>query len=124
MSKTSLQACVSEQDTVAHVSGDEFSVILDDIYDEEKISAVADNMLTALSAAFQTDGKEIFTSGSIGVTPYPGSATNINELLKNVYTAIHHAKRQGRGNYQLYTSELSSDVKRPMEVEAGLRPCA
>ena len=60
MSKTSLQACVSEQDTVAHVSGDEFSVILDDIYDEEKISAVANNMLTALSAAFQTGGKEIF----------------------------------------------------------------
>lgn len=90
-----MQACVSEQDTVAHVSGDEFSVILDDIYDEEEISAVADNMLTALSAAFQTDGKEIFTSGSIGVTPYTGSATNINELFKNVYTAIHHAKRQG-----------------------------
>ena len=38
-----------------------------------------------------------------------------------VDTAIHHAKRQGRANYQFYTSALSSDVQRRMEVEAGLR---
>lgn len=116
-----LMACVHDHDTVAHVGGDEFSVILDNIHDEKEISAIADKMLTALSGVFQIDGKEIYTSGSIGVVPYPGSAQNANELLKNVDTAIHHAKRQGRANFQFYTSELSSDVKRRMEVEAGLR---
>ena len=44
---------------VAHVGRDEFNVILDDIYDEEEILAVADNMLTALSDASQVDCKEI-----------------------------------------------------------------
>jgi diguanylate cyclase (GGDEF)-like protein len=47
------------QGAVAHVVRDEFNVILDDIYDEEEILAVADNMLTALSDAFQVDCKEI-----------------------------------------------------------------
>ena len=54
-----LQTCVSEQGAVAHVGGDEFSVILDDIYNEEEILAVAGNMLIALSDAFQVDCKEI-----------------------------------------------------------------
>jgi GGDEF domain-containing protein len=35
-----------------------------------------------------------FTPGSSGIVLYPGSAKNINELLKNIYTAVHHAKRQ------------------------------
>ena len=54
-----LQTCVSEQGAVVHVGGDEFSVILDDIYNEEEILAVAYNMLTALSDASQVDCKEI-----------------------------------------------------------------
>lgn len=115
-----LTACVREHDTVAHIGGDEFSVILDGIEDSE-IEEIAKSMLATLSESFQIEGKEIFTSGSIGVVPYPGTADNINELLKNVDTAIHHAKRQGRANYQFYTSELSSDVQRRVEVEAGLR---
>ncbi|NQV98997.1 MAG: EAL domain-containing protein [Rhodospirillales bacterium] len=115
-----LTACARNGDTVAHVGGDEFSVILDGI-DEVDIEPFAQSMLTSLSLPYHVEGKEIFTSGSIGVVPYPGTAENINELLKNVDTAIHHAKRQGRANYQFYTSELSSDVQRRMEVESGLR---
>jgi predicted signal transduction protein with EAL and GGDEF domain len=115
-----LTDCVRDQDMVAHVGGDEFSAILDGI-EESEIEAIAQSMLTRLSEPFHVEGKEIFSSGSIGVVPYPGSADNISELLKNVDTAIHHAKRQGRANYQFYTSALSSDVQRRMEVEAGLR---
>lgn len=115
-----LMTCVREQDTVAHVGGDEFSVLLDGI-DPTEIEDVAKCMLATLKDPFHVDHKEIFTSGSIGVVPYPGSAENINELLKDADTAIHHAKRQGRANYQFYTSELRSDVQRRMEVEVGLR---
>ncbi len=115
-----LTACARPHDTVAHVGGDEFSVILDAIKGTD-IEDVAKCMLTALSQPFHVDNKEIYTSGSIGVVPYPGSAEDINELLKDVDTAVHHAKRQGRANYQFYTSELRSDVERRMDVEAGLR---
>ncbi len=116
-----LLSCVSKKDTVAHLGGDEFSVILDDVQNDASIEDIAKQMLAALAKPFHVEGKEIFTSGSLGVVPYPGSAVNISELLKNVDTAIHHAKRNGRANYQFYTSELSSDVQRRMEVEAGLR---
>lgn len=115
-----LTACLRDCDTVAHIGGDEFSVILDGIEDNE-IEDIAKSMLATLSVSYKVEGKEIFSSGSIGVASYPGSAENINELLKNVDTAIHYAKRQGRANFQFYTSELRSDVQRRMEVEAALR---
>lgn len=116
-----LQACVGKADTVAHLGGDEFSVILDNVADNAEIETIAKNMLATIANPFHVNGREIVTSGSLGVVPYPGSAENIDELLKNVDTAIHHAKRNGRANYQFYTSELSSDVQRRMEVESGLR---
>ena len=94
---------------------------MENVEDDASVEVIAAKMLTSLSEPFHVNGKEIFTSGSLGVVPYPGTAENIDEVLKNVDTAIHHAKRQGRANYQFYTNELSSDVQRRMEIEAGLR---
>lgn len=115
-----LQACVQQQDTVAHIGGDEFYILINHVEDSE-IDVIAQAMLECLSYPFHVDGKEIFTSGSIGIVSYPGPADNINDILKNVDAAVHHAKALGRANYQFYTSKLSSDVKRRMEVEAALR---
>jgi len=116
-----LGECVRAQDIVAHFGGDEFSIILDGINEDLEARGIAEKMRAALAAPFRVDGKEIYTSGSVGVVTYPGSATNISEILKNADTATHHAKRLGRNNCQVYSEKLSADVQRRMEIENGLR---
>lgn len=116
-----LESCVRTRDTVARLSGDEFTIILESVAEEEEVEVVATRMLRALSQPFHVDGKELYSSGSIGVVIYPDSCDNVDDLLKNVYTASHHAKKQGRNNYQFYSSTLSANALRRMAIEHGLR---
>ena len=116
-----LESCVRGKDTIARLSGDEFTVILEGVSEDEEVEAVATRMLKALGQPFHVDGKELYTSGSIGVVIYPDSCDNVDDLLKNVYTASHYAKKQGRNNYQFYSSTLSANALRRMSIEHGLR---
>ena len=113
--------CVRGQDTVAHLSGDEFMVILEGMDDEVRSSKIARDILKSLSQPFKVDGREVFTSCSIGVVMYPKNAGSLVELMRNVDTAAHFAKKQGRANFQFYTEQLSEDARRRIEVESGLR---
>ncbi|MEQ8505047.1 MAG: EAL domain-containing protein [Rhodospirillales bacterium] len=113
--------CVRGQDTVAHLSGDEFMVILEGMDDEARAAKVAKDVLKSLSQPFKVDGREVFTSCSIGVVVYPKNANSLVELMRNVDTAAHFAKKQGRANFQFYTERLSEDARRRIEVESGLR---
>jgi len=116
-----LESCVRDKDMVARLSGDEFTVILENVSEDGEVEAVAMRMLRALGQPFHVDGKELYSSGSIGVVIYPDSCDNVDDLLKNVYTASHHAKKQGRNNFQFYSSTLSANALRRMALEHGLR---
>lgn len=114
-------ACLGDSDTVAHLAGDEFNIILDDIKSIDEVKLVTENILTSLSEVYHIDGKEIFSSASIGVVLYPDHGTTLAELMMNVDTAAHRAKVQDRGSYQIYNEQMSEQAKRRMQVETGLR---
>ncbi|SDE85202.1 EAL domain-containing protein [Rhodospira trueperi] len=116
-----LQGHVRPGDTVSHQSGDEFTVILENVGGEEDVAEIARLMLEDLSRPFELDGREIYTSGSIGVVIYPCTRGGISNLLRNVDTAVNHAKKKGRNNFQFYTDSLSNDMVRRLQVETGLR---
>ncbi len=116
-----LEASVRSGDTVAHLSGDEFTVILNGVSGPEEASAIADKLLDRLAQPFEIEGREIYTSGSIGIVMYPQNSEDIANLLKHVDTAVNYAKKQGRNNFQFYTEKLSDDMVRRLQVENGLR---
>ena len=95
-----LQDCLKEGDTVAHLSGDEFPIILNTIKDRKEAEKVAKDILEKLAEPFTIEGKEIYTTASIGVVPYPDTATPIGDFLRNVDTAAYKAKEQGRATHQ------------------------
>lgn len=116
-----LERYVRPGDLVAHQSGDEFTVLLDRLIDPQEAARLANHLLDHLSQPFEVDGREIYTSGSIGIVCYPDNAETIGNLMKNVDTAVHHAKRQGRNTFTFYTEKLSQDMVRRLQVENGLR---
>ena len=113
--------CVRKGDTVARLSADEFTIILEDLTDIAFVEEIGNKVLDALSKPFEVDGKQIFTSGTIGAILYPENADNIDDLFKNADMAHAHAKKLGRNTFQVYSEHLSASAVRRMQVETALR---
>jgi len=116
-----LETCVRSRDMVARLTGDEFTVILESVKGDGEVENVAEHMLQQLRHPFHVDGKELYTSGSIGIVVYPDNCDEVDDILKNVYTAAHYAKKEGRNNYQFYSETLSANVLHRSSLERGLR---
>ncbi len=108
-------------DTVAHQGGDEFTMIMTGIPSREVVRERAERVLRDLSRPFVAVGREVYISASIGVGFYPDDGADIPALLKNVDTAVHHAKRLGRDRVTVYDNALSAEMVRRLLIETGLR---
>ncbi len=117
-----LTACVRERDTVARFGGDEFIIMMTGLRSIEEVNAMLDIARPALAEPFSLrDDSEIFISASIGISIYPYDGANDEELIKHAYTAMHHAKQLGEGNYKFYTEEMNVAAIEWLKLENDLR---
>lgn len=120
-----LQGCISTEDTVARMGGDEFTLLLAAKTDREaalhRAMRVAEAILQSLSAAFVLEGREFFVSASIGIALGPQDGDEISQLMKNADTAMYHAKAMGRDNFQFYQAQMNARALERLELESDLR---
>jgi len=115
-----ISSCTRNGDTVARLGGDEFTVIMPNLHDAKDAPLVAQRILDALAKPFDLDGTESFISGSIGITIFPGDASDANNLLKNADAAMYRAKDLGKANFQFFTSDLNEEVAERLTIKNGL----
>ncbi|QWR77314.1 sensor domain-containing protein [Candidatus Magnetomonas plexicatena] len=116
-----LPDCVRDTDTVAHVGGDEFVVILPFIKKVQDAAMVAEKIIETISEPFSLDGHECFAGASIGISIYPSDGDDIDTLLKNSDIAMYQAKDKGRNNYQFFNSDMNVKALRRLKLENNLR---
>src|SRR4029077_14951903 len=63
-----LESCLRPGDTIARLGGDEFAVMLHNISDETQANVVAFRVQDALKAPFDTGGREVISTASIGIS--------------------------------------------------------
>ena len=111
-------------DTVARVGGDEFVVMLKNIRSVSDISALAGEVLRAVSEIYEVEGHRLNTSCSIGISIFPDDAKDAQALLRNADTAMYHAKDNNRNSYEFFSSEMNSRVVERLSLENALRDAA
>lgn len=115
-----LISCVRKSDTVARLSGDEFTVILPFCNDREAVVVVAQKILDCLAESYLIGDHEIFTAASIGIAVYPQDCQDAENLIKHADWAMYRAK-SSRSGYFIFSDEMQEPITRRMMLENDLR---
>ena len=116
-----LLEAVRRGDTVARLSGDEFTIVLADMAHVDDAARVAQKILDAFARPLRVAGRDLFVSVSLGVTLYPLDTSDAQELLRNADIAMYRAKEHGRNNFQFYAAEMTAKALEYMRIESELR---
>ncbi len=114
-------ACIRKSDTVARFGGDEFTVILQNVYHESLAELVARKILNELANPFDLLGKAVHISGSVGISIFPNDSIDTEELLKNADTAMYQAKNSGRNAFRFFVQDMNIYANERMTLEEQLR---
>ena len=112
---------IRETDTVARLSGDEFTVILPGLADTARIEAIAEAIREEMDRPFDFGINQIHTTVSIGITRYPADGTDVETLMKNADQAMYSAKWAGRNQYSYFTPEMAQAAKKGQLLADDLR---
>nr|WP_260962947.1 bifunctional diguanylate cyclase/phosphodiesterase [Pseudomonas citri] len=120
-----LLGCVADDDTVARMGGDEFTLLLQPRASRDmalnRAIAVAEQILASLVRPFVLEGREFFVTASIGIALSPQDGNELSQLMKNADTAMYHAKERGKNNFQFYQADMNASALERLELESDLR---
>ncbi len=112
---------VRSGDTVARMSGDEFTIVLADIGQVDDAARVAQKILHAFEPPFLIAGRELAMGASLGIAIFPLHTGDANELLSYADLAMYRAKEAGDNRYQFYTAEMTAQAADVLALENELR---
>lgn len=114
-----LKSILRANDTVARLSGDEFTIVIENI-DIANIERLMDKVIAVFDADFVLLNNNISASASAGVAIFPEDGIDTETLLKHADAAMFDAKESGRNTYHFYTSELTERAMRTVQIEGAL----
>ncbi|MGE3144820.1 MAG: EAL domain-containing protein [Pseudorhodoplanes sp.] len=109
------------QDSLARLSGDQFSLILMSERDPARIIAFAETMRRTLRAPITFNDREIFLTASIGLALADNQSEDNEEILKDAELAMYHAKRIGGDRIEVYKSAMRQRKSDRLTLESDLR---
>jgi len=101
-------ATLRESGLIAHISGDEFVVLIERCGEPSAAIAVARKLLDAAGKPILLDGREVALTASIGIALYPSDGADGETLLQHADIAHFRAKEHGRNNYQFYSAQVNT----------------
>lgn len=117
---TKLSGIIREEDTVSRLGGDEFTIILNDL-NENDIITVTQKIITLMQEKIFIGDISIFITFSIGISNFPQDGDTPAILLRNADTAMYKAKESGKNQYQFYSPQMTVLALKRARIEYDLR---
>lgn len=108
-----------DKDVVARISGDEFALIVERP-SAEGLEDFLDELVDRLSEPYDIWGSTANCSASVGVRLFDAYTHDARALLKHADLALYQAKKLGKANWCMFTSELDERARARRQIEADL----
>ncbi len=115
-----LATAVREKDLVARFSGDEFAFILNNIGGIEDAVEFAQIIQDKISAPFTLNGRQVFTSFSIGIAMGTADYDAAENILRDADIAMYHAKAAEK-DYVVFDQKMHARAVTLLQLETDLR---
>jgi diguanylate cyclase (GGDEF)-like protein len=116
-----LCGCLRETDTLARLGGDEFAILQIGIEQPADAALLARRLRETVTTPHDVDGHHILADVSIGIALAPRDGAATDQLLERADMAMYAAKREGRGTFRYFESEMNERAKARRAIELDLR---
>lgn len=94
------------ENLVARSGGDEYLILIKEIFDEEEIIHIVNEIIENFKRPILTNGHKLYLTTSIGIAVYPEAGTTSLSLIKNAEAALYRAKDMGGNSYFIYNETI------------------
>lgn len=116
-----LHACVRSPDIVGRLSGDEFSIFLDNCAQPAVACMVAQRIQAKMKDPVLAGGHALHVSVSIGIAMSHPRYTSVDAMLHDADTALYQAKAAGRQRYVLFDESQPTPAMNVLDLEQQMR---
>jgi len=115
-----LSGLLREGDLTARFSGDEFGIILNNIATVDDAVQFAETVRRKLLTPFTIDGRQVFTSVSIGIAVSNPAYTQAENILRDADIAMYYAKERNK-NFVVFDQTMHTRAVTLLQLETDLR---
>jgi len=116
-----IESCLRFGDTVAHLGGDEFAILLEDVRSVNDAVFVADRIQQHLGLPFHIHDEDLYVSASMGIAQGAGGYDRPEDIIRDADTAMYRAKALGRGRQEVFDKSMQTRAMALLPLEMSLR---
>lgn len=115
-----LTRCIRNCDTIARISGDEFTVILENLENIDVATTTSNRIIDEISKPYQLNNQDTYLTCSAGISFYPFEDDDPESLMRKADSAMYFSKSAGRNNFNFYTPEMENNGSKHYQLEKDL----
>ncbi len=116
-----LGSCVREEDTIARMGGDEFTIIVNRVDQGRSLERIAQEIIDRIQESVIFEEHDIYIGASVGIAIYPDDGEEADILLKNADMAMYRAKQLRQGGFAYFHPDMNAAVEKRRYLEGMIR---
>lgn len=94
----------------SRISGDEFTIIINDNKDTNELERIVKRVINAFSTDFPIDESlDILVTCSVGVSRHPEDTDNYEDLIRFADLAMYESKKKGKNTFTIFEQDILED---------------